>query len=174
MDRRAPNELTGRILLRDVTEGDLPTFFEQQLDPVANHMAAFTAKDPANRDAFMAHWTRILGDECITKKTILLDGQVAGHVVSFERFGVPEVSYWIGKEYWGKGLATQALWEFLGQLTARPLYARAAKDNIASIRVLEKCGFIICGEDRGFSNARGVEVEEFILKLGANARQGAQ
>lgn len=48
----------------------------------------------------------------------------------------------------------------------RPLYARAVKDNIASIRVLEKCGFVLSGEDKGFSNARSKEVEEFILKLG--------
>ncbi len=165
--------MTTDILLRDVTEGDLPIFFEQQLDPDANYMAAFTAKDPADRDAFTAHWTKILGDETITKKTILFEGHVAGSIVSFELFGEPSVAYWIGKEYWGKGIATKALSEFLGHVKARPLYARAAKDNIASIRVLEKCGFTICGEDKGFSNARGEEVEEFILKLGANERDEA-
>ncbi len=89
--------MTSDVLLRDVTEGDLPIFFEQQLDPAANTMAAFTAKNPADRNAFMAHWTKILGDDTITKKTILFDGQVAGHVLSFEQFGTPAVSYWIGK-----------------------------------------------------------------------------
>jgi RimJ/RimL family protein N-acetyltransferase len=162
--------MTSGVVLRDVTEGDLPIFFEHQQDPDANHMAAFTAKDPADRDAFTAHWTKILGDDTITVKTILLDGRVVGHVLSFERFGKPEVSYWLGKEYWGKGIATQALSQFLGHVTVRPLYARAAKDNIASIRVLEKCGFTIYGEDKGFSNARGEKVEEYILKLGSNER----
>jgi RimJ/RimL family protein N-acetyltransferase len=166
--------LTGDVLLRDVTVRDLPAFFEQQLDPDANHMAAFTAKDPADRDAFTAHWTKILGDETITKKTILFDGHVAGHVLSFEEGGELEVSYWIGKRYWGKGLATEALSRFLDHVKTRPLYARAAKDNIASIRVLEKCGFEIAGEDKGFSNARGEEVEEFILRLAANERDQAQ
>jgi len=166
--------LTSDVLLRDVMEGDLSVFFAQQLDPDANHMAAFTARDPADRDAFTAHWTRILGDETITKKTILFDRQVAGHVLSFEQFGKPEVSYWIGKKYWGKGLATRALSKFLGHVKARPLYARAAKDNTASIRVLEKCGFKISGEDGGFSNARGEEVEEFILKLRADERNEAR
>ena len=128
-------------------------------------MAAFTARDPADRDAFMAHWTRILGDETLTKQTILFNRDVAGNIVSFEQFGKPEVGYFIGKSYWGKGIATRALSQFLGHLKTRPLYAYAAKDNIASIRVLEKCGFAICGEDKEFSNTRGVEVEQFILKL---------
>lgn len=176
MDRRAPSPLTSDVLLRDVTESDLPIFFDQQLDSDANHMAAFTAKNPADRDAFTEHWTRILGDETITIKTILFDGQVVGSVLSYEdeEFGKPEVSYWIGKQYWGKGVATRALLVFLSHIKVRPLYARAVKDNIASLRVLEKCGFTICGEGKGFSNARGEEVEEFILRLRANERDEAQ
>ena len=151
-------------MLRDVTEGDLPVFFEHQLDPEANRMAAFPARD---RSAFMAHWTRILGDETITKKTVLLDGQVAGSVVSFEQDGNLEVGYWIGRRYWGRGVATAALSAFLGLVRARPLYARVAKHNVASIRVLEKCGFEISGEESGPSDFPGEEVEGFILKLGA-------
>jgi len=99
---------------------------------------------------------------------------VVGHIASFERLGKPEVSYWIGKEYWGKGLATKALSEFLSQVKVRPVYARAAKDNTASLRVLEKCGFKISGEDKGFSHARGKEVEEFILELRGEGRDSAQ
>ncbi len=137
-------------------------------------MAAFTARDPEDRVAFAAHWTKILNDESITTKTILFDGRVAGHVLSFEQFGEREVSYWIGRDYWGKGIATVALSEFLGHVTERPLHARAAKDNAASIRVLEKCGFVISGEDKGFSYARGEEVEEFILKLGTDENEAAR
>ena len=144
---------------------DLPIFFEHQLDPDANQMAAFTAKNPADREAFTAHWTKILGDATITIKTILFEGQVAGHVVSHAWFGTPEVSYWIGKDYWGRGIATRALAGFLGDFKVRPLYARSAKDNVASIRVLKKCGFTISGEGKWFSNARGQEVEEYILEL---------
>jgi RimJ/RimL family protein N-acetyltransferase len=155
--------LTSGVLLRDVTESDLPIFFEQQLDPAANQMAAFPARA---RDAFMAHWTKILGDETVVTKTILFDGHVAGNVVSWQQSGEREVGYWIGKEYWGKGIATQALAVFLSHVTARPLYAHVAKHNIASIRVLEKCGFTISGE-----GARGEEVEEFILILKAKEGQ---
>lgn len=159
--------MTSDVRLRDVTEGDLAIFFEQQRDPAANQMAAFTAKDPADRDAFMAKWTRILGDDNITKKTILYEGNVAGSVVSFVASwsGKQEVSYWLGRAYWDKGIATKALAEFVRHVEARPLHARAAKDNIASIRVLEKCGFTICGYDKGFANARGQEIEEVVLKL---------
>ena len=82
--------------------------------------------------------------------------------MSFEQSGEPQVGYWIGKEYWGKGVATRALWEFLGHVKARPLYAHVAKHNIASARVLEKCGFTICGKDKG------LQVEELVLKLDAH------
>lgn len=107
-------------------------------------MAAFAARD---REAFMAHWTRILGDETVTTKTILFDGHVAGNVVSWEQSGERDAGYWIGKEYWGKCIATSALSAFLDQVKARPLYAHVAKHNIASIRVLENCGFTFAGED---------------------------
>jgi RimJ/RimL family protein N-acetyltransferase len=157
--------MTGDVLLRDVREDDLSIFFEQQLDPDANYMAAFTVKDPTDREAFMARWTRILGDETNSIKTILFDGQVAGSVLTYEGRGRTEISYWIGKRYWGKGIATRALAAFLGHVKARPMYARAAKDNLASLRVLHKCGFTIIGEDKGFASARGEEVEEYILKL---------
>ncbi|HLZ58320.1 MAG TPA: GNAT family N-acetyltransferase [Ktedonosporobacter sp.] len=154
------------VFLRDVTKSDLPIFFDQQLDPEANRMAAFTAKDPTDRDAFMAHWARNLGDATSTIQTILFNGQVAGSVSSYiDEDGQPEVTYWIGKPYWGKGVASRALSTFLDHQKVRPLYARAAKDNIGSLRVLEKCGFTRIGEGKGFSNARGEEVEEFILKL---------
>ena len=155
--------LASRVLLRDVREGDLAIFFEQQLDPEAIYMAAFTAKEPANWDAFMRHWRKILADEGITIKTILSQGQVAGYILSHDWFGEPEVTYWIGKEYWGKGIATAALAAFLRLFKVRPLYGRAAKDNLASIRVLQKCGFTISGYDKGFANARGEEIEEVIL-----------
>jgi len=156
------------VLLRDVEEGDLPIFFEQQLNPEAIHMAAFTAKDPSDKGMFHEHWAKVLADDRITIRTILFNGQVAGHILSHSWFGEPELSYWIGREYWGKGVATRALRAFLEIVTARPLYARVAKDNLASLKVLEKCRFEIIGEDQGFSNARGVEVEEFILKIGVD------
>jgi RimJ/RimL family protein N-acetyltransferase len=162
MTTRAPSPIASDIRLRDVSEGDLPILFEHQLDPDATQMAAFPARD---RNAFMGHWTKILADATLIKKTILVDGQVAGNIVSWEHSGEQEVGYWLGKDYWGKGVATRALAAFLGHVTMRPLYAHVAKHNIASIRVLEKCGFTICGEDTGVSNNDSDEIDEVVLKL---------
>jgi RimJ/RimL family protein N-acetyltransferase len=103
MDRCIPGRLADTVRLRDVTENDLPTFFQQQLDPAANHMAAFTSRDPEDEKAFSAHFLKILTDDTITIKTILYDHEVAGHIAQFGRFNETEVSYWIGKEYWGRG-----------------------------------------------------------------------
>lgn len=112
-----------------------------------------------------------MGNQTVIANTILFDGRVAGNIVSWQGSGQREVGYWLGKEYWGKGIATQALSEFLTHVTARPLYAHVAAHNIASIRVLEKCGFTISGEDKVSSGAPGQQVEELILMLGANEGQ---
>ena len=158
--------MSNELLLRNVVNEDLLIFFEYQLDQGANYMAAFTARDPTDQEAFLAHWHRILADKTNIIQTILFNRQVAGSVSSYEEEGKPEVTYWLGKEYWGKGIATWALKEFLAQKNQiRPIYARVAKDNLGSRRVLEKCGFKIIGESKGFANARGQEIEEFLLEL---------
>lgn len=127
------------MMLRDVTPDDLPIFFEHQRDPDANRMADFPARE---WDAFMTHWrTNVLGDASGRKQTIVVDGQVAGNVVSWDQAGKRLVGYWIGRAYWGQGVATAALTEFLRHEPTRPLYAYVAAHNIGSIRVLEKCGF---------------------------------
>jgi RimJ/RimL family protein N-acetyltransferase len=159
-------ESEDKVQLRDVIESDLPIFFEQQLNPAANHMAAFTVKDPADRAAFDKQWDGMLKDEDLTIKTVLFDGQVAGHIVAYLHAGNLEIGYWFGKAFWGNGIATESLGMFLELFEARPIGARVAKDNVASIRVLEKCGFEVAGENKGFANARGEETEEFIFKLG--------
>jgi RimJ/RimL family protein N-acetyltransferase len=159
------------LFLRDVVDDDLPLFFEFQLDPDANHMAAFIARDPTDREAFTAHWNKILAEPTCIIRTIVCDGQVVGSVSSYEESGRPEVTYWIGRAHWGKGIATRALTAFLEQVNAtRPIYARVAKDNPGSRRVLEKCGFKAIGETKGFANARGEEIEELLLELLASAK----
>jgi RimJ/RimL family protein N-acetyltransferase len=132
------------ILLRNVNTSDLPIFFAQQLDPVANQMAAFPACD---RDAFMAHWAKIMAGDNNILQTILYNDQVAGNIVSWAHSDEREVGYWLGREFWGQGIATRALSLFLQEVTSRPLYAYVAKYNLASIRVLGKCGFTISKED---------------------------
>lgn len=153
------------VQLRDVRQEDVGVFFAQQLDPQANHMAAFTSPDPHDRLAFEAKWQRILNDEHIRQQTILAGGRIAGHVLKYELFGEPEISYWLGREFWGQGVATRALQLFLLQVRERPLFGRAAADNIASIRVMEKCGFRVIGRGRGYANARDQAFDEVVLQL---------
>jgi len=155
--------MINNVELRNAIETDLPVFFEQQLDPDAIQMAAFPSR---NREAFMAHWIKILADDSVLIKTILFDGSVAGNIVCFEQLGEREVGYWLGKEFWGKGIASRALAQFLDLIERRPLYAHVAKHNIASKRVLEKCGFKVAAEDMFFSKIFGKDIEEYILVLG--------
>jgi RimJ/RimL family protein N-acetyltransferase len=151
--------------LRDVQASDLPTFFEYQNDTGAAHMAAFTPEDPADKHVFDAHWERVLNSDSYITKTIVRDEQIVGYIASFEFMSERTVGYWIGREFWGQGLATQALALLLNIETIRPLYARIAHDNIGSRRVLEKSGFTLHGEDSGFAHARGEETQEFIFVL---------
>lgn len=159
-----PDEVT----LRDVTEDDLPIFFEQQLDEDANRMAAFTRSDPGNREAFMAHWAEIFANDANGHQTILFNGQVAGNMMSFTRDGEREVGYYLGQAFWGKNIATRALAAYLRIERTRPLHGYAAKDNIGSQRVLQKNGFTPFGEIKEFSNARGEEVEAVAMILRAD------
>jgi RimJ/RimL family protein N-acetyltransferase len=152
------------LTLRPVEDSDLDTFFLHQQDKAACYQAAFVGKDPSDRAMFDAHWARIRAKQEITNRTILVDGAVIGHVASFMMDGRREVTYWLGREYWGKGHATSALREFV-LAEPRPLFARAAKDNASSIRVLEKVGFRLVGEERGYANARGREIAEVVMQL---------
>lgn len=154
--------MTNIIRLRNVIQGDLPIFFEHQLDPVAAKMAAFPSRD---REAFMAHWAKIMANANVMNRTILFDEQVAGNIASFEMDGEREIGYWIGREFWGKGIASESLKQFLGQEVRRPLFAHVAQHNLASRRVLEKCGFEVIREDKWRPIPNEDEVEEFILTL---------
>jgi RimJ/RimL family protein N-acetyltransferase len=150
------------VELRDVVEADLPVLYAHQRDPESTRLAAFPPRD---EPAFMAHWARILVDPSLVAKAILVDGQVAGNVVSFDQGGQRLVGYWLGREFWGRGVATQALSAFLDEVPERPLHARVAKHNVGSIRVLEKCGFVVSGEDVVPADQLGVEIEEFVFTL---------
>lgn len=159
--------MAGDIRLRDVTPSDLDVLFEHGRDPEAVRMAAFTHKDPSDRAAFDAHWARLLKDPSVRARAIATEGRVVGSIASFLLNGQREVTYWIGREHWGKGLATGALAAFLREEAQRPLFARVAKDNARSRRVLEKCGFRVVGEGKWFAHARGGEIDELLLRLDA-------
>jgi RimJ/RimL family protein N-acetyltransferase len=152
-------------VLREVRDEDLAVLFEQWADPVAVQMAAFSTPDQMDREAFERRWARLRADATVLNRAIVVDGDVAGTIGSWGDAGEREVTYWIGRSYWGRGIATAALGMFLSVDRCRPLHARVAHDNIGSRRVLEKCGFRVVGTDRGFAEARSAEIEELVLRL---------
>lgn len=156
-----------RVVLRDLAPGDLPALFQHQRDPVAARMAAFMPERYDDWEAYLARWTRIIGDGTNLTRAILADDMLAGSIVSFTIEGDREVSYGIERELWGRGIATEALTAFLHVERTRPLHARAAKDNAGSVKVLTRCGFVITAEERGFASMRGAEIDELVLRLDA-------
>jgi len=133
-----------KILLRPVLESDIPILFEQQLDRDAVAMSAYPSKD---RGEFMRHWEGVLKNKAVIARTILYKDKIAGHIICWKEGKYEQrVGYWIGKQFWGRGIATSALNEFVAQVKIRPLFAQVANHNPASKRVLEKCGFAMLDE----------------------------
>jgi RimJ/RimL family protein N-acetyltransferase len=153
------------VRLRDVEPDDLPAFFEHQRDPEAVAMVVFTSRE---RPAFDEHWAKILADDTNLKQTVVVDGQVAGNVTSFVREGMREVGYWLDRAYWGRGVATAALSAFLKVERRRPLYAGVARHNVGSLRVLQKCGFLLMGSPEPTS-AVGEDDSFLVLTLPAGS-----
>ena len=136
--------MTENVRLREVEDGDIPVFFEQQLDLQATQMAGFPSR---GEDEFLSQWRRIRSDENNILRTILFDGKVAGNIVSWEQDAKRQIGHWIGQEFWGKGTATNALSFFLDIVDVRPIYAYVAKYNSSSLQALEKNGFSLIGDE---------------------------
>lgn len=163
------------VVPREVLDEDLPVFFSQMSDPESVRVAAFAAEDPTDRVRFDA-LPQALEEQGETPsarirasgdliRTVLADGEVAGHAAVHGPPDHREVTYWVDRAHGGRGIATAALSALVGLVPRRPPHARAAADDTGSIRVLRKCGFEIVGHDRGFANARGAEIDEVVLTL---------
>ena len=157
-----PKGAISRVELRDVNVADLPAFFRIQSDPDANRMVVATPRDAAEFDA---QWARILSDPTIIAKAILADEVLVGHITCHKMDGRDFVGYWIAKEHWNRGIATAALALLLKQVVIRPLHARVARSNAASIRTLEKCGFTITSGQTFPASDHFPECERVILTL---------
>ena len=153
------------IKLRPTEISDLDTLFQFQLDKEGGYLAAFMPKDPTDKAAYINKYTKLLNDPTVNNQTIILDNIIVGSIAKFVMEGDTEITYWIDRKFWGQGIATKALKIFLTIETTRPIFGRVAFDNFGSQKVLEKCGFIKIGSDKGFANARQKETEEFIYKL---------
>jgi RimJ/RimL family protein N-acetyltransferase len=153
------------VVLRPISDSDLDAIFEQMSDPMSVQMAAFTAEDPGDRRAFDAHMARVMSTPRVTLRAVTSDEHLVGTISSFVLDGVMEVTYWIDRSYWGRGLASRALELLLQEVTDRPLRARVASDNIGSLRVLSKAGFKPVGTEVSYAPARHAEIEETLLEL---------
>jgi RimJ/RimL family protein N-acetyltransferase len=152
------------VALRADSIDDDDTLFEYMRDPESVWMAAFTSEDPSDRAAFDAWRSRNQSNDEVTMRAITCDGELVGSIASFVVDGDTEISYWIGREHWGQGIASQALAMFLSEVADRLIRARAASDNIASRRVLEKAGFVVIGTEESFAAGRGQVIEETIME----------
>jgi len=132
------------VSLRPVEDADLPLFFAWQADEESFRMAAVPARDA---ESFAAHWARNRSNPANTMRTIVADGVVVGNAVSWSGDEGRMVGYWIGKEHWGRGIASAALVLYLDVERHRPLLAIVAEHNPGSRRVLEKAGFELVGRE---------------------------
>ncbi|MGC4130401.1 MAG: GNAT family N-acetyltransferase [Bergeyella sp.] len=153
------------IKLRPAEIADLDTLFEFQLDEEGGYLAAFMPENHKDKTAYIDKYTKLLNDPTVNNQTITLNNKIVGSIAKFVMFGDNEITYWIDKQFWGKGITTSALKKFLTIENSRPIFGRVAFDNFGSQKVLEKCGFVKVGTDKGFANARQKEIEEFIYKL---------
>jgi RimJ/RimL family protein N-acetyltransferase len=153
------------VALRPVDDADLDALFDQMRDPESVRMAAFTAKDPNDREAFDTHMSMGRTSPDVTLRAVTRDGHLAGSIASFVADGNTEVTYWIDRSFWGQGVASRALALFLDTVPVRPLYARAASDNVGSLTVLQRAGFRIIGTEISYAQARRTEIEESVLRL---------
>ena len=153
------------IGLREVRDEDLDALFGQMCDPVSVAMAAFTPEDHDDRARFDAHMARVRKDPEITMRAVTEDGRLVGSIACFVMDGDTEITYWLDRAVWGRGVAGRALAAFLDLVPMRPLHARAASDNIGSLKVLQHAGFTITGTEISFAAGRGAEIEETILVL---------
>jgi RimJ/RimL family protein N-acetyltransferase len=153
------------VTLRPATVEDIELFYRLQQDPVAVRMAAFTSAELTDRSVFEARWRRVLGDASVDVRTVLVEAVPVGQVLTYPGEDGPEVSYWIDRDHWGRGHATEALRLLLAETTGRPVHAHAAQDNTRSVAVLVANGFRITGEDSGLAAGRGEVVKEYVLTL---------
>jgi len=154
-----------KISLRKSLVSDFEVFYQNQADKEANFMAAFTSKNPYDKDAYIKKWTRLMTVDSVHMESILLDDTVVGCVVKFVMGEDSDLTYAIDKKHWGKGITSEAVKLFLEIEPTRPLYGRVANDNYGSQKILEKTGFLKIGTNTDFANARGIEIKEYIYRL---------
>jgi RimJ/RimL family protein N-acetyltransferase len=169
---------TGRLLLRPVVGGDADALFEHARDvDLPRHMtwSAHTAVEQ----------TREFVAGCVVARetaqgyvwTILENARVAG-LIGLDgvqrgrpgvRFDRAEIGYWLGREFRGRGLMTEAARAVLetgfGRLALHKVTSHAFVENTSSLRVLEKLGFTVVGRKREDVKKGDVWHDQLALEL---------
>ncbi|MFD0789978.1 GNAT family N-acetyltransferase [Microbacterium insulae] len=153
------------IELRDMDDDDLDAVFEMMRDPEGVAMAAFTADDADDRAAFDAWASRRRTDDDVLYQVVTENGGFAGTAALFTLDGDREVSVWIARHAWNRGVATAALRLLVSREPVRPLFARVAAHNAAAIAVLEHSGFTEVSRDVAYAPGLRRETEEVVFAL---------
>lgn len=153
---------TRRLALRSPAAQDVSRLATLANDPDIARMTLRMPHPYSSEDA-ESFILAVAGQDPSRAATFLIEHEDHGPVGVIGLFEdkdpAPEVGYWIGRPFWGRGYATEALEAALvwasKRWRRRALVAGHFADNAASGRVLEKAGFLYTGEVRkGFSLAR--------------------
>ncbi|MEU3173804.1 MULTISPECIES: GNAT family N-acetyltransferase [unclassified Streptomyces] len=139
-------------------DSDLPVLHRQSNAPEALWTAAFTAEDPARREAFETRRARLRTAPDAVVRTVPRDGDVVGHTVVYGTAGEREATYRADRAYRayrGRGVATAALRALPAEVTERPPHTRMAAGDAGPPRVPEKCGFRVVARETRYAPPRG-------------------
>jgi ribosomal-protein-alanine N-acetyltransferase len=153
------------VSLRPLRDEDVEAVFQLESDTIGADLIALLPRVPGDRDGFELHWRRIRHDSSVVSRVIEVDGNFAGYTICFPLNGERQVGYWVERELWGRGVAGEALRLLLAELGERPLWARVARSNGASRRVLERAGFAMVATERVLAPRLGVMVDELVLRI---------
>lgn len=153
------------IELRDLDDDDLDAIFEMMRDAEAIAMAAFTADDPNDRAAFDAWIARERSSDDVLYQVVTENGGFAGTAAAFTVSGDRELSLWIARHAWGRGVATAALRLLVSREPVRPLFARVAAHNAAAVSALRSSGFAEISRSTAFAPGLGREADEVVYTL---------
>lgn len=151
---------TERLVLRPFRREDQDAFRDLAGDFLVSRM---TSDIPHPLDAEQARqW--LLPARGEQRFAIEEGGQLVGGAGYFERTGrTAEVGFWLGRAFWGRGLATEAVAAVIRHAFTEGGFDRLTSshfvDNPASARVLAKLGFEASGRCPIRSEARGEDVE---------------
>ncbi|MGB9428873.1 MAG: GNAT family N-acetyltransferase [Gammaproteobacteria bacterium] len=169
---------TPRLRVRPWRANDRPVFERFVADAeMMRYINGGRGWDTGRIDAWLARQTHNLARHgccmgaVVLKETSAVAG--VGGIQPLEKTGVFEIGWWIWKDYWNRGLATEMAWGFVGHafgvMKLPQVVAIVDPPNLASIRVAEKLGMQYCGIRNAHDLAErhpDMEVAYYLLERG--------